>query len=137
MDLLNKYKVGLMMQLKIYINAVFTMISTTLLLMLGGYDKILSLLIFMVVADYFTGVARGFKNKNLSSSIGAFGIAKKLCIFVVIAIAHKFDGLGLNEPVLRTLAIMAYISNEGISLLENMNALGVWIPDVIKKKLQK
>jgi toxin secretion/phage lysis holin len=126
------------MKLKYAINTIFALISTNLVILLGGYDKLLSTLVLLVIIDYITGVAKGYKSKSLNSYIGFKGIAKKVCLFLLVAVGHKLDTLGMmGDPILRTVIIMFYISNEGISLIENMSELGVPIPDEIKNRLLK
>lgn len=86
----------------------------------GGVDGILITLIILVIADYITGVIKAIINKNLSSEIGAKGIAKKILIFVVVGIASVLQTNIITEAIpLREITIMFYLANEGISLLEN------------------
>ena len=103
---------------------------------LGGYDGLLGTLIMFVVIDYATGVMRAVAEKKLSSKIGARGIMKKMLIFLFVGIAQRFDRyLFSDSEMLRTAVIFFYISNEGISLLENANAIGLPIPEKLKNAL--
>ena len=101
---------------------------------LGGLDGFLYALIAFIAVDYLTGVLRAVVEKRLSSRIGAKGIAKKVAIFLVVGIAHLADTylLGGAGAPLRTAVIFFYISNEGISLLENTVAIGLPVPDKLK-----
>lgn len=104
---------------------------------LGGMDGFLYALITFVAVDYITGVLRAIVEKQLSSRIGAHGIAKKVAIFLVVGIGHLIDFylLGGDGAPLRTAVIFFYIANEGVSLLENATAIGLPIPDKLKDVL--
>ena len=88
--------------------------------------------------DYITGVMCAINDKTLSSQVGFRGICRKVLIFLMVGIANILDvhiiGTG---SVLRTAAIFFYISNEGISLLENAAHLGLPVPEKIKKVLEQ
>ena len=103
---------------------------------LGGYDGLLYALIIFIIADYFTGVMCAISNQRLSSSVGFRGICRKVLILTLVGIANIIDiqviGTG---AVLRTAVIFFYLSNEGISLLENSSQLGVPIPEKLKAVL--
>lgn len=98
---------------------------------LGGNDSLLQILIGFVVIDYLSGVAVGIKNKNLSSRAGFYGIIKKIFIFSVIYMAHLAD-MATGTETIRNVAVLFYISNEGISILENLGEIGVKYPQKIK-----
>lgn len=103
---------------------------------LGGFDGFLYALIAFVVVDYLTGVLRAIVEKQLSSRIGAKGIAKKVAIFLVVGIGHLADVYLLGDgAALRTAVIFFYVANEGISLLENATAIGLPVPDKLKDVL--
>ena len=104
---------------------------------LGGVDGFLYVLIAFVVVDYITGVLRAISEKQLSSRIGAHGIAKKVAIFIVVGIGHLIDFylLGSEGAPLRTAVIFFYIANEGVSLLENTTAIGLSVPEKLKEIL--
>ena len=88
---------------------------------LGGMDAILHAILFLVVIDYITGLAKAWKQKKISSEVGFIGLLKKIMIFVVIAVAVEIEKLTNNNIPLREVVIMFYIANEGISLLENIS----------------
>ncbi len=104
---------------------------------LGGLDGFLYVLIAFVAVDYITGVLRAISERQLSSRIGAKGITKKVAIFLVVGIGHLIDAylLGTDGAILRTAVIFFYISNEGISLLENATAIGLPVPEKLKQVL--
>ena len=101
---------------------------------LGGFDGIMVALISVVILDYLTGVVKAIYTKKLSSEIGFKGIAKKIFIFLIVALACLVQGIvGGGIPV-REIVIMFYIANEGISILEN-GAEIIPIPKKIKDLL--
>ena len=105
---------------------------------LGGCDGLLYALIAFVVVDYITGVMCAVVDKKLSSEVGFKGIFKKILIFLLVGIANLLDvNIIGNGSVLRTAAIFFYLSNEGVSLLENATHLGLPIPEKLKSVLQQ
>ena len=105
---------------------------------MGGFDGFLYALIVFVVVDYVTGVMVGILNKELSSQIGFRGIFKKVVIFSLVAVAHIIDTHVIgNGSVLRTAVIFFYLSNEGISILENAVKIGLPIPEKLKNVLEQ
>ena len=105
---------------------------------LGGCDGLLYALLAFVVIDYITGVMCAINDKALSSEVGFRGICRKVLIFLLVGIANILDvnviGTG---SVLRTAVIFFYISNEGVSLLENASHLGLPVPQKIKEVLEQ
>lgn len=105
---------------------------------LGGRDGLLYALLAFVVADYITGVMCAISNHTLSSGVGFKGISRKVLIFLLVGIANVLDvqiiGTG---SVLRTAVIFFYISNEGVSLIENAAHLGLPIPEKLKSILEQ
>lgn len=105
---------------------------------LGGWDDLLYVLLTFIVVDYLTGVMCAVNNHQLSSSIGFRGISRKVLILILVGIANALDlHLLKNGAVIRTATICFYISNEGISLLENSCRLGLPIPPKLKDVLQQ
>lgn len=105
---------------------------------LGGLDGFLYALIAFTVIDYITGVMCAIVDKNLSSSVGFKGICRKVLIFALVGIANIIDVYVLGQAgVLRTAVIFFYISNEGVSLLENSAHLGLPIPEKLKDVLEQ
>ena len=76
---------------------------------LGGMDAILHAILFLVVIDYITGLAKAWKQKKISSEVGFIGLLKKIMIFVVIAVAVEIEKLTNNNIPLREVVIMFYI----------------------------
>lgn len=120
------------------IQIVFTMIGGWLGYFLGGCDGLLIALVMFVVMDYISGVMCAIADKTLSSEVGFKGICRKVLIFVLVGIANILDVQVIGTgSVLRTAIIFFYISNEGISLLENAGYLGLPIPEKIKAVLEQ
>lgn len=120
------------------IQIVFTMIGGWLGYFLGGSDGLLIVLVMFVVMDYISGVMCAIADKTLSSAVGFKGICRKVLIFVLVGIANILDVQVIGTgSVLRTAIIFFYISNEGISLLENAGYLGLPIPEKIKTVLEQ
>ncbi len=105
---------------------------------LGGWDGLLYALIAFVVIDYITGVMCAIVDRRLSSRVGFKGICKKVLIFALVGMGHILDTHIIGSgSVLRTAVIFFYISNEGVSLLENATYLGLPVPKKIKAILEQ
>ncbi|MBI4857308.1 MAG: phage holin family protein [Acetobacterium woodii] len=103
--------------------------------LLGGWDGFLLCLTAFVVIDYLTGVLAAAQQQRLSSAQGFRGILRKILIFTVVAMGHLLDTtlLGGSGAPLRSAMIFFYIANEGLSITENLAALGVPIPKRLKQ----
>jgi len=111
----------------------FAMFLGVLGWLLGGFNSLIYALIAFVILDYLTGVLLAFHNKKLSSEIGFKGICKKFLIFILISIGNIVDRYILGSGnALKTLLIMFYLSNEGISIIENVGQMGLPIPQKLK-----
>ncbi len=120
------------------IQLIFTAVGGWLGYFLGGCDGLLYALLAFVVIDYITGVMCAITDKKLSSSVGFKGICRKVLIFLLVGIANVLDVQVIGTgSVLRTAVIFFYISNEGVSLLENAGHLGLPIPEKIKTVLEQ
>ena len=105
---------------------------------LGGCDGLLIALLLFVITDYITGVMCAIADKKLSSAVGFKGICRKVLIFLLVGIANILDMQVIGTgSVLITAVIFFYISNEGVSLLENAGHLGLPIPVKIKSVLEQ
>ena len=103
---------------------------------LGGLDGLVYALIAFVVADYISGFLLAVTERKLSSKIGAEGIAKKVALFLLVGVAHLADVHLLGGGgALRSAVICFYITNEGVSLLENTTRLGLPVPEKLKSVL--
>lgn len=109
----------------------FAGLGSVLLGFLGGMDNLLHALLFMIVLDFLTGLIKSLVNKRLSSKIGGRGIAKKVMVLLVIAVSVEVEILIGQAIPLREVVILFYLSNEGISLLENVSEF-LPIPEKLK-----
>lgn len=104
----------------------------------GGLDGFLYALLAFVVIDYLTGVLAAIYERKLSSEVGFKGIAKKVVIFCLVALGNIIDVQIIGEgSVIRTAIIFFYISNEGISIVENAGRLGLPVPQKLKDVLEQ
>lgn len=104
---------------------------------LGGFDGLLIALIGFMVVDYITGVFCAIIEHKLSSEVGAKGILRKVLVIIMVGVANTLDLYIVegDEPLLRTAVIFFYLSNEGISILENSVRLGLPVPEKLKEIL--
>lgn len=120
------------------IQFVFAAVGGWLGYFLGGCDGLLYALITFVVIDYITGVMCAITDRKLSSAVGFKGICRKVLIFLLVGIANVLDVQVIGTgSVLRTAIIFFYISNEGVSLVENAAHLGLPVPERIKNVLEQ
>lgn len=120
------------------IQFIFTAVGGWLGYFLGGCDGLLIALVVFVAVDYLTGVMCAVSDKKLSSEVGFKGICRKVLIFLLVGIANILDMQVIGTgSVLRTAVIFFYLSNEGVSLLENAAHLGLPVPEKIKTVLEQ
>lgn len=120
------------------IQVIFAAIGGWLGWFVGGWDGFIIALVAFVVIDYITGVMCAVADKKLSSAIGFKGICRKVLIFLLVGIANILDVQIIGDSsVLRTAVIFFYLSNEGISILENAAHLGLPIPEQLKAVLEQ
>ena len=120
------------------VQVVFAGIGGWLGWFLGGCDGLLYALLAFVVIDYITGIMCAVVDKKLSSAVGFKGIFKKVLIFALVGIGHILDTHIIGSgSVMRTAIIFFYLSNEGVSLLENAAYLGLPIPQKLKSVLEQ
>lgn len=120
------------------IRLIFAAIGGWLGYFLGGCDGLICALTVFVAIDYVTGVMRAISDRKLSSEVGFRGICKKALIFLLVGMANILDDRVIGDgSVLRTAVIFFYISNEGISIMENAGRIGLPIPDKLKKVLEQ
>ena len=104
----------------------------------GGVDGLMTALLVFMVLDYVTGLMCAVVDKKLSSAVGFKGICKKVLILMLVGIAHVIDvhvvGTG---NALRSAVVCFYLSNEGVSVLENASHLGLPVPEKLKTVLEQ
>ena len=120
------------------IQLIFTAVGGWLGYFLGGCDGLLYTLLAFVVLDYITGIMCAVADHKLSSAVGFKGIFRKILIFALVGVGHLLDVQVLGAVgVLRTAIIFFYLSNEGVSLIENAGHLGLPIPAKLKAVLEQ
>lgn len=120
------------------IQVIFAVIGGWLGYFLGGCDGLLYALIAFVVVDYVTGIMCAISDRTLSSSVGFKGICRKVLIFTLVGIGNIIDVQVLGTPgILRTAVIFFYLSNEGVSIVENSAHLGLPVPEKLKEVLEQ
>ena len=116
------------------VSVVFSVVGGGLAWLFGGWDILLWTLVGFIVLDYLTGLAKGWKTKTLSSETGFEGLIKKMMILTLVVMANFLQKLIGEAVPIREIVILFFISNEGISLLENA-ALFIDIPPQLKDVL--
>ena len=120
------------------IQLIFTAVGGWLGWFLGGCDGLLYALLIFVTLDYLTGVMCAVADHKLSSEVGFKGICRKVLIFALVGIGHVLDTQVIGTgSILRTAVIFFYLSNEGVSLVENAAHLGLPIPEKLKAVLEQ
>lgn len=121
-----------------HIQTALVVVGAALGYFVGGLDGFMIVLIIFMVIDYITGVMCAIRDKSVSSRTGFAGICKKILILVMVGMANMLDVYVIQTgSMLRTAALFFYISNEGISILENMGNLGIRIPRKIRDVLEQ
>ena len=121
-----------------WVQMVVTAIGGFLGYFLGGMDSFLYALIAFVVIDYITGLMVAAIQKKVSSEVGFKGICKKMLIFILVGVANIVDKQIIgNGSAIRTAVIFFYLSNEGISILENTALIGLPVPQKLRDVLEQ
>lgn len=132
-----------MTNIKAVICTVFGAVGGMIAHLFGGWtEDMMTLIIFMAV-DFIMGliVAGVFHKSNksqsgaLNSHAGWIGLCKKGVVLLFVLIAHRLDML-LGTDYIRTTAIIGFIANEVISIVENAGLMGVPLPEVIVKAIE-
>lgn len=119
-------------------NVVILTMTAGFVQIFGGWDSLMDCLLIFIAVDYFTGVLVAVNRKNVSSKNGFFGLLKKIVILLLVLISAQVDHVvGVGEPYFRMVTCLFYISNEGISILENATHLGLPVPKILSGVLEK
>ena len=120
------------------IQLIFTVLGGWLGYFLGGCDGLLIALVAFAAIDYITGLMCAISEKRLNSKVGFKGICRKILIFALVGVANLIDVQVIQTgSILRTAVIFFYLSNEGVSLLENAAHLGLPVPKKLKAVLEQ
>ena len=123
--------------MKHLINNILSVILTTTVYLLGGFDIAIQSLLIVIVIDYLTGIASAIYNKKLSSKMGFKGIIKKFCYLLVVALSVVIDNLLGQSGLIRSLVIYFFVANDGLSIIENMAEMNVKLPQKLIDSLQQ
>lgn len=123
--------------MKHLINDVISVILTTFVYLVGGFDIAIQSLLIVIVIDYLTGIASAIYNKELSSKIGLKGILKKFCYLLVVALSVVIDKLLGQGGLIRTLVIYFFVANDGLSIVENMAEMNIKLPKKLIDALEQ
>ena len=123
--------------MKHLINDVISVILTTFVYLVGGFDIAIQSLLIVIVIDYLTGIASAIYNKKLSSKMGFKGIIKKFCYLLVVALSVVIDNLLGHSGLIRSLVIYFFVANDGISIIENMAKMNVKLPEKLIDALEQ
>ncbi len=118
-----------------YLNTITMLLSIfggIVVRLLGGLDQLLDVFLFLIIVDFITGWIKAIATKELSSRIGMLGIAKKVTMLFVVAVAVRIEKVVGNNLPIREMVLIFYIANEGLSFFEN---IATFIP--MPKKLKE
>ena len=124
-------------QIELRTMAVFSAIGAAFSFLVGGVDKLITALLIFVVIDYVTGLFAAWKTATLDSKKGFDGIKRKLVMLLIVIMAHWIDEGLFGISTCRSMVIFAYLGNEGLSIVENLDRMGYgeFIPAFIRDKL--
>ena len=125
------------MKMKHLINDIGSVILTTFVYLVGGFDIAIQSLLIVIVIDYLTGIASAIYNKELSSKMGFKGIIKKFCYLLVVALSVVIDNLLDQSGLIRSLVIYFFVANDGLSIIENMAEMNVKLPQKLIDALEQ
>ncbi len=123
--------------MKTIFNDILSVMLTTIIYLLGGFDIALQSLLIIMIIDYLTGIASAIYNKELSSKVGFKGILKKFSYLCVVALSVIIDNLTGQSGLIRTLVIYFFVANDGFSIIENMVEMGVKLPQKLIDSLEQ
>ena len=123
--------------MKHFINDIDSVIFTTFVYLIGGFDIAIQSLLIVMVVDYLTGIASAIYNKELSSKLGFKGIIKKFSYLCIVALSVVIDNLTGQSGLIRTLVIYFFVANDGLSIIENMAEMGVKLPQKLIDSLEQ
>jgi len=124
-------------QIELRTMALFSAIGAAFSFLVGGVDKLVTALLVFVVIDYVTGLIAAWKTATLDSKKGFEGIKRKFVMLLVVIMAQWIDACIFGISTFRTMVIFAYLGNEGLSIIENLDRMGYgeYIPAFIRDKL--
>ena len=126
-------------QIELRIMALFSAIGAAFSFLVGGVDKLITALLIFVVLDYVTGLIAAWKTATLDSKKGFDGVKRKVVMLLIVIMAHWLDVSLFGINTCRSMVIFAYLGNEGLSIIENLDRMGYgeFIPMFMREKLVK
>ena len=124
-------------QIELRTMALFSAIGAAFSFLIGGVDKLVTALLVFVLIDYVTGLIAAWKTSTLDSKKGFEGIKRKVVMLLVVIMAYWIDACLFGISTCRSMVIFAYVGNEGLSIIENLDRMGCGehIPAFIRGKL--
>lgn len=124
-------------QTELRIMAVFSAVGAVFSFLIGGVDKLVTALLIFIVLDYVTGLIAAWNTATLQSRRGFEGIKRKLAMLIIVIIANWVDVALFGTGTCRSMLIFAYLGNEGLSIIENLDRMGYgnYIPVFMRDKL--
>lgn len=117
--------------------SIIAVIGAIVTFLLGGWSPLLQVLVIFIIVDYILGFLVAAVYGKLNSEIGFKGIAKKVIIFALVAIAYSIDRIMGDGTLIRDAVIFFYLANELLSILETVGKTNLPIPDVLRKAVEK
>lgn len=106
--------------------------------LLGGMDNLLSALIIFIVISYVADIFVVVAEKKRHSNVFLLkNILKKAATFILVIISNTVGMIIESNCRIRSIVILFYISNEGLAILENINRLGVPLPQILVEILSQ
>lgn len=106
-----------------------------ILSIIGGWSGAMTTLVILMGLDIASGFTRAYVQRVLSSKESWKGVSKKLLIFIAVALAAQLDNLVGDASLLRDAVVVFYCASEGLSVVENLVAAGLPVPDQLKAAL--
>lgn len=123
--------------MKNILNDAISVILTSFIYLVGGFDIAMQSLLIIMCIDYISGISSAIYNKRLSSKIGFKGIIKKFSYLLIIALSVRIDILTNQNGMVRTLVIYFFVANDGISIIENMAEMNIKLPKKLIESLEQ
>lgn len=124
-------------QIELRIMALFSAIGAAFSFLVGGVDNLITALLVFIVVDYVTGLIAAWKTATLNSIKGFQGVQRKIVMLIIVVLAHWMDVSLFGSSTCRSMVIFAYLGNEGLSIIENLDRMGYgeFIPAFMREKL--
>jgi len=116
--------------------SVVAVLGAIITFLLGGWSPLLQVLVIFIAIDYAVGVVVAGYHGKLSSKIGFKGIAKKVLILLLVAVAYSIDTISGDGTLMRDAVIFFYLANELLSILETVGKTSLPVPDVLKNAVE-